>query len=67
MAKGLRVAGLKKVFHHWPFGIVSKKDVKALKGLYFEAASSELLCVLGHNGAGKSTLFNILTGVLSAS
>ena len=66
-AKGLRVIGIKKTFHKWPFGILSEKDVKANKGIYFDAAEAELLCILGHNGAGKSTLINILTGVLSPS
>ena len=33
-----------------------------LKGVSFEAGSSELLAVIGPNGAGKSTLLKIIVG-----
>lgn len=61
---GLRVIGLRKTYFKKPFGMKSKNDVHAVRGVYFEAAEKELLALLGHNGAGKSTLFSMLTGVL---
>jgi len=48
-----------------PFGLKSKKDVHAIKGVHLEIAKNELLCLLGHNGAGKSTLFNMMTGIIA--
>ncbi|KAL4479229.1 hypothetical protein ABPG72_011441 [Tetrahymena utriculariae] len=65
--KGMRVVGLGKIFHKYPFGIKSSKDKIALKDVYFEVDGGELIAILGHNGAGKSTMINILTGLLSAS
>jgi len=62
-AEGLRVVGLKKTYHKYPFGIKSKKDVLAVNGVYLEVSDNELFALLGHNGAGKSTLFSILTGI----
>lgn len=66
-ADGLRVAGLKKTYNKYPFGITSKKDTKALKGVYLDIPDNELLTILGHNGAGKSTLIGVLTGILAPS
>ena len=64
---GLRVVGIKKVYHKSAFGFKSSKDVHAVCGIYLEVSQNELLCLLGHNGAGKSTLFNMLTGIIGPS
>lgn len=61
------MVGLKKVYLKYPFGCKSSSDLKALKGVYFEARDGELLSILGHNGAGKTTLINLLTGQLNPS
>jgi ABC-type multidrug transport system ATPase subunit len=61
---GLRVIGLKKTYFKKPFGLKSKNDVHAVRGIWLEASDRELLALLGHNGAGKSTTFSMLTGVL---
>lgn len=37
---------------------------EVLRGISFEAAPGEFLCILGHNGAGKSTLFKCMLGIL---
>jgi len=65
--EGLRIIGLTKTFHKYPFGWRSSSDLRALKGVYLEAKDGELLSILGHNGAGKTTLINILTGQLNPS
>jgi ATP-binding cassette subfamily A (ABC1) protein 5 len=57
--------GIEKTYFRYPFGIKSRKDVKAVKGVHMNVSRNELVCLLGHNGAGKSTLFNMLTGILS--
>ena len=62
-ADGLRIVNISKIYRKLPFGMVSAKDVHAVKGIYLEVAKNELLCLLGHNGAGKSTLFNMMTGI----
>eukprot|EP00347_Sterkiella_histriomuscorum_P002432 403368176 len=61
---GLRVIGLRKTYAKKSFGRKSKKDIKAVRGIYLEIPDRELLCLLGHNGAGKSTLFGMLTGIV---
>jgi len=58
---------VEKVYHKYPFGYHSDKDVHAVNGVYLEVPKNELLCLLGHNGAGKSTLFGIMTGILNAT
>lgn len=63
--KGLRVIGLEKSFYSLPCGIKSRKDVHAVRRIYFEVPDKQLFCILGHNGAGKSTLFNMLSGILN--
>jgi ABC-2 type transport system ATP-binding protein len=40
---------------------------RALQGVSFEAAPSELVAVIGPNGAGKTTLLQILAGALEAT
>lgn len=62
--KGLRVNGLAKIYRALPFGMKSKNDVHAVKGVYLEVEEKQLMCILGHNGAGKSTLINMLTGIV---
>lgn len=37
------------------------------RGIEFELAKGDALCVLGANGSGKSTLLRILAGLMSAS
>ena len=64
---GLRIVGVQKVYRKLPFGIISARDVYAVRGIYLEVPRNELLCLLGHNGAGKSTLFNLLTGIIGPS
>ena len=49
---GIRIIGIQKNYPKYPFGIKSDKDVQALKGVYLEVDSGELLSILGHNGAG---------------
>lgn len=56
-----------KVYRKYPCGIKSKDDFEALKSVYLEVDSNELLAILGHNGAGKSTMINVLTGILDAT
>ena len=58
---GIRVLGINKIFKS---GLCKPKILHALKDIYLEIASGELVALLGHNGAGKSTLINILTGIL---
>ena len=36
-------------------------SLRVLRGVDFEMAAGELLCIVGPNGAGKSTLLNVLT------
>lgn len=62
-ADGLRIVGLSKTYYKYPFGIPSSGDVHALKDVYLEVNSGELLALLGHNGAGKTTLIGLLTGM----
>jgi len=50
----LAVAGLSKVYG----------DVKAVDGVSFEVARSEIVGLVGPNGAGKSTIINTILGVL---
>ena len=65
--EGLRIVDIQKTYSRLPFGLKSKKDVHAVKGIYLEVAKNETLCLLGHNGAGKSTLFNMMTGIISST
>jgi len=64
---GLRIVRIQKIYRKLPFGLKSKNDVHAVRGISLDVAKSELMCLLGHNGAGKSTLFNMLTGIIGPS
>jgi len=66
-ADGLRVVNVHKTYMRSSFGIKSKNDVHAVRGVYLEVPKDEMLCLLGHNGAGKSTLFNMMTGMIATS
>ncbi|KAJ8600222.1 hypothetical protein CTAYLR_001942 [Chrysophaeum taylorii] len=46
---------------HKTFG----RDFKAVNGVAFDVARSEIFCLLGHNGAGKTTTIACLTGLLT--
>lgn len=61
--EAIRIENLKKIYHKYPFGIRSKKDVLAVDGLDLTIDQGELFCLLGHNGAGKTTTINMLTGL----
>ena len=61
--EAIRIAGLKKIYHKYPFGIRSDSDVLAVNGLDLTIDQGELFCLLGHNGAGKTTTINMLTGL----
>jgi len=61
---GIRILGIDKTFH---IGTCKKRSLHALKEIYMEIETGEMLALLGHNGAGKSTLINILTGILSCN
>jgi len=57
---GVRALGLSKTYQ----SISGGSDVEALKNVFFELSSGELLGVMGHNGAGKSTMINTLCGLI---
>ncbi|MGA9749091.1 MAG: ABC transporter ATP-binding protein [Nocardioides sp.] len=42
---------------------LSFAGVKAINGVSFEVAPSELFAIIGPNGAGKTSLFNVISGV----
>ncbi|MCR4750243.1 MAG: energy-coupling factor ABC transporter ATP-binding protein [Lachnospiraceae bacterium] len=41
-----------------------EKNEKVLDNITFEAASGDVIGVIGHNGAGKTTLISVLTGIM---
>ena len=62
----MRILGLEKIYRHSPF-FQSKRDLKAVGGLYLTINHGECFCFLGHNGAGKTTTINILNGLYEPS
>lgn len=42
-----------------------KAPLEALKGIDFEVAPEQFICIIGPSGSGKSTLLRILAGLLS--
>ncbi|NEW90279.1 ATP-binding cassette domain-containing protein, partial [Rhodopseudomonas sp. WA056] len=45
---------------------ISFGGVKAIDGVGFSVAPSEILSIIGPNGAGKTTLFNVVSGMYAA-
>jgi branched-chain amino acid transport system ATP-binding protein len=45
---------------------LSFKGIRALNGLSFDVATSEICALIGPNGAGKSSLLNVINGVYRA-
>ena len=56
-----RAKGLTKVYRTGEF------EVHALRGVDFQAASGELIVILGPSGSGKSTFLNIVGGLDAAT
>jgi ABC-type multidrug transport system ATPase subunit len=63
-ASAVRLCNLHQIYRRWPFGIASKHDVHAVRGVSLCMDEGTITCLLGHNGAGKSTVINMLTGIL---
>jgi len=57
----LRVLGLDLTF---PGEGGTQQDLQVLKGVNFNVAPQEFVCVLGPSGSGKSTLLRVLAGLL---
>lgn len=53
----IKVRNLVKVYN------TGKIEVQALRGLYLDITSGELVSIIGPSGSGKSTLLNILGGL----
>jgi ABC-2 type transport system ATP-binding protein len=67
----LQVKSISKRFFHRPalrnlFGQERTGSTLALNSVSFDAASGDVIAVLGPNGSGKTTLFKIIAGMLSA-
>ncbi|MGI6405403.1 MAG: ABC transporter ATP-binding protein [Syntrophaceticus sp.] len=56
----LKAEGIKKDYK------VGEKVIKAVKGVYLEIRSGEVVALVGESGSGKSTLAHTLAGVLPA-
>jgi peptide/nickel transport system ATP-binding protein len=56
----LKSEGIKKDYK------VGEKVIKAVKGVYLEIRSGEVVALVGESGSGKSTLAHTLAGVLPA-
>lgn len=63
----VRICNLVKTYHKYPFGIRSKGDVHAVRGVAYSIPKNTVFCLLGHNGSGKSTTIGMLTGLIEPS
>ncbi|MDX1484416.1 MAG: ABC transporter ATP-binding protein [Alphaproteobacteria bacterium] len=57
--KLISVEGLTRRFP----GAKGAESVTVFEDLWFDAAKSEFVCLIGHSGCGKSTILNILAGI----
>ena len=55
----IEVSGLSRTFR-----VRGRRDVEAVKELYFTIEAGEMVGYIGPNGAGKSTTIKMLTGIL---
>jgi ABC-2 type transport system ATP-binding protein len=55
----IEVSGLSRTFR-----VRGRRDVEAVKELYFRIEAGEMVGYIGPNGAGKSTTIKMLTGIL---
>ena len=58
MTNALDVIGLTKVFSssHGPFGLLGRRDVRAVDGVTFAVPPGRTLCLVGESGCGKTTI-----------
>ena len=60
----IRVADLSKTYQE---GLLSPKDIQALRGVSFDVFPGEVFGLLGPNGAGKTTFIKALLGIIRPS